>query len=364
MSALYIHIPFCKRKCSYCDFYSCENIQFADDFLTSLSIEMNQYKALMIRSAFDTLYIGGGTPSLLTVNQIQQILSRLKQHFIFTQDTETSIEVNPGTISEDKLSDYLKSGINRLSIGVQSFHNDELRFMGRIHQKETAIHTFKMARSEGFKNIGIDLIYGLPNQKMVHWKDSVNRALDLQPDHISTYALTWSDKTPLGRSIADGILPVPDDNLVSDMFLWTDEALADAGYTHYEISNYAKPGRECRHNWHYWDGAAYLGLGPSAHSYNQQSRWWNIPDVNIYIKRLENGLSVISEKEDLSEKEIRTERIALGLRTNRGILQNELDQKSNFHHLLHQNLAVQKKDRIVLTPKGMLLADEIASQLI
>lgn len=364
MSALYLHIPFCIRKCSYCDFYSCEDMEFMKDFLKDLPIEMDRYAGVFSDSTFDTLYIGGGTPSLLSAEELQSMLRQLQDFFVFTQNREASLEVNPGTIVSARLNAYLKSGINRLSIGVQSFHEDELQLLGRIHHKKEALNAVKMARMARFDNIGIDLIYGLPNQSLMKWKDSLNLVIDLQPDHISAYALTWSNKTPLGQSIAKGDLPVPDENLVSEMFLLADELFVDAGYIHYEISNYAKPGRECRHNLHYWDGSAYLGLGPSAHSYNNNSRWWNMANVHTYLLHLEKGGSVISEKENLSEKEIQTEKIALGLRTNQGISLAVIDHPDEIRYCIDHHLAVQKQDRIILTSRGMLLADEIAARLI
>lgn len=322
------------------------------------------YSAQMSSAEFTSLYLGGGTPSLLRPEQIRDIIRMIIQHVHFSREPEWSLEVNPGTVSREKLNTYIQLGFNRLNIGAQSFRKEELALLERIHGPEDIKKAVQMARSAGFQNIGLDLIFGLPGQSLKAWEASVKASLTLEPAHISVYALSWSDKTPLGRSILRGTLSVPDDERVSDLFLQTHDWLSEEGYIHYEISNYAKPGYECRHNWQYWNGTPYLGMGPSAHSFWNHQRWWNIADVDKYCRRLEKGVFPVEGSERLSEKELRRERIALGLRTILGIPVDDLTYKDNIKRLSAEGLGETQGNRWKLTPRGMLLADEIAVQLI
>jgi oxygen-independent coproporphyrinogen-3 oxidase len=364
MSALYIHIPFCSRKCGYCDFYSTENLDLIPRFLKALSTEMTQCSERFRNMSFDTVYAGGGTPSLLAPEQITRLAGQISEFFRVPADSEKTLEINPGTLSSSKLDAWLESGFNRLSVGAQSFSNAELNLLGRIHRSEDTRKAFKMARRAGFKNIGLDLIYALPGQTLAILEKNLQQALSLCPEHISAYSLTWSSRTPLGRAIQQGKLPAPDENLTADMFLSIHEILSAQNYDHYEVSNYSLPGFECLHNSHYWDGTPYLGLGPSAHSYDGNARWWNSSDTADYLARLEAGKSPCKNLETLSEADHRLERIALGLRTKNGIGLDDLHNMEDEVNLLtEKSLAHVKDGRLVLTPGGMLLTDEIAARL-
>ena len=361
MSGIYIHIPFCRRKCGYCDFYSVENTP-ADAFVPALTAEMRQ-TALSWNQLFDTLYIGGGTPSLLKKAPLTRLITEIRARFRFSVDAEWTIEVNPESASAEKFTHYLNLGINRLSIGVQSFLPQELTLLNRVHTAGQIAETVQMAKTAGFRNIGLDLIYGLPYQTADQWEQTLNRAAGLEPDHISAYALTWNRNTKLGRSILEGVCPAPDDDHVADLFLKAHSFLKSNGFHHYEISNYAKPGFECRHNRLYWSGDAYLGLGPSAHSFDGQTRWWNISDVETYHHRLGRNESPVKGRETLSETELALEKTALGLRTDSGILIGEQISDEQAERLCDEGLATSKKNRLILTPKGFLLADEIAVRI-
>jgi oxygen-independent coproporphyrinogen-3 oxidase len=361
MPGLYIHIPFCQRKCGYCDFYSVESVS-ADAFLPALIAEMEQ-TAPSWGQCFDTLYIGGGTPSLLNKADVSRLTTAIKNRFCFRPDAEWTIEVNPGSVTAAKLLHYLKLGINRLSIGAQSFLRSELQLLERVHTAEKIIKTVQMAKSAGFRNIGLDLIYGLPYQTADHWEQTLHRAAGLEPAHISAYALTWNRNTKLGQSILSGKLAVPEDDHVADLFLMAHAFLESNGFHHYEISNYAKPGFECLHNQQYWKRCAYLGLGPSAHSFNGQRRWWNISDVEDYIDHIRQNKSPVEAWENLSKSDLVLEKTALGLRTDKGILIGKQISEEQAEQLCREGLAERKRGRLILTPRGFLLADEITVQI-
>ena len=361
MPGLYIHIPFCRRKCGYCDFYSVTDWSVTE-FIGALSAEMKRVEVSW-NQPFDTLYIGGGTPSLLKQAQITPLINEVKSLFRITENAECTIEVNPGSVTATKLSRYLNLGINRLSIGAQSFWRSELQLLERTHTAEQIVKTVQMARSAGFQNIGLDLIYGLPYQTMDQWEQTLQQAIGLEPDHISAYALTWNRNTRLGQSFLNGTHPVPEEDFMADLFLKAHAFLESNGFHHYEISNYAKPGFECLHNQHYWIRRAYLGLGPSAHSFNGQRRWWNISDLEQYIDDLRHNKSPVEAWENLSESDLALEKTALGLRTDKGILIGKQISEEQAEQLCREGLAEKKRDRLILTPRGFLLADEITVQI-
>jgi oxygen-independent coproporphyrinogen-3 oxidase len=361
MPGLYIHIPFCQHKCGYCDFYSVETAS-TGTFLPALIAEMEQTAASW-NQPFDTLYIGGGTPSLLKQAQITRLINEVKSRFRITGNAEWTIEVNPGSVTATKLSRYLNLGINRLSIGAQSFRRSELQLLERTHTAEQIVKTVQVARSAGFQNIGLDLIYGLPYQTQGHWEQTLQQATALEPVHISAYALTWKRNTKLGQSFLNGTLPVPEEDHTADLFLKAHAYLESNGFHHYEISNYAKPGFECLHNQQYWSRRTYLGLGPSAHSFDGQRRGWNISDVEQYMDHLRQNKSPVEAWEKLSESDLALEKTALGLRTDKGILIGKQISEEQAKQLCREGLAERKKDRLILTPRGFLLADEIAVQV-
>ncbi|NQT25162.1 radical SAM family heme chaperone HemW [candidate division KSB1 bacterium] len=367
MSGIYIHIPFCVQKCNYCDFYSVADAEkHLPFFIQSVLNEIRFYSQQLpiFPKKIRTVFFGGGTPSLLSELDISAILNGIQKYFELDVNAEISLEANPGTISIEHLKGFSRAGINRLSIGAQSFVSDELELLGRIHSRDDITTTVKGARSAGFNNIGLDLIFGLPGQTLEDWQVSIHRALELEPDHISTYALTWSNATQTGRDIESGTLPKPEEDVISEMFLWTDEILTEVGYLHYEISNFAKSGFTCQHNESYWNGTPYLGLGPSAHSYLDGKRFWNVSSIDQYMEKLKVGELPRESEEILTPEQKRLESISLGLRHYTGIsLSIVKDKMDELYQLETKGLGKIQKDRFILTVKGFLLADELAIRL-
>ncbi len=366
MAGLYVHVPFCRKKCRYCDFYS---VHASDDmvglYLNALFHEVYFYKGIYppTGSSIGTIYIGGGTPTTLNPAQIGSLIRHVKTHYPVVSDAEVTMEVNPGSVTADLLMQYRASGVNRLSVGIQSFDPDVLRCLGRIHTADEAECVILSALQAGFDDVGIDLIYGIPNQSAVSWDATLSKALLLNPSHISAYALSWSQATPLGRDIASGRYPQPDEKTVSDMYLSAHERLTKGGYEHYEISNFARPGHRCRHNETYWTGEPYLGVGPSAHSYTKNRRFWNIPDVRRYINVLSQNRLPVAGQEDLNTGQRILEQIALGLRRQEGIALSCIVGRDCVPPLVDAGLAIVQEGKVSLTANGFLLADEIALRL-
>jgi oxygen-independent coproporphyrinogen-3 oxidase len=295
--SLYFHVPFCTHRCAYCDFNTYagqgEHIQAYVDALC------NEIRAVgrsdsQIAPSVHTLFFGGGTPSLLTCDQFQNIFKNVRQYFNVLRDAEISLEANPGTTSFDYLKKLRLAGFNRISFGVQSANPDELRMLERIHDFFDVIDAVKWARQAGFDNLNLDLIYGLPGQTLEKWKNTVKRAVDLRPEHISAYALTLEHGTPFGRWAGKGLLPIPDPDLAADMYEWVMDFLGGLGYEQYEISNWSLFGRECRHNLQYWRNLNYLGLGAGAHGFVDSMRYSNVLRIKTYIDRLTSGFQPAS----------------------------------------------------------------------
>lgn len=366
MAGIYVHYPYCIRKCRYCDFYSEDKWTDDSQYIQSLlkEIELRSADPQFKNLTCQTLYFGGGTPSKMSAASIRLILSRIMDKFSFSPNPEITLEANPGTLSLQKLKDIHETGINRLSIGVQSFQSRELELLGRMHSVQEAEASIHFALKAGFENIGLDLIYGLPDQTMAVWKQSLEQAVDISPQHISAYALSWHGGTLIGQAIQQGILPEPDTDLVAEMQFETARYITEHGYEHYEISNFCRPGYHSKHNQSYWEGIPYLGLGPSAHSFVEDKRFWNVRDVMQYIHHLSNSQLPVESEEDLSEEDKRLESIALGLRTSKGLLKNVvLDKNSEIELLIEKGLAKVASERLCLTEEGFLLADEIATRL-
>jgi oxygen-independent coproporphyrinogen-3 oxidase len=321
-AGLYIHIPFCVRKCPYCDFYSVTDLALKPRFLKALIAETEMVAAEGLD--FDTLYIGGGTPSVYGYNDIGQIIAAISRNFDLRPDAEINIEVNPGTVSIKQLKGYREAGINRINIGVQSFYQKNLDFLGRIHSADEARNTVTEAQRAGFKNIGLDLIYGLPDQSKPDWLADLKQAVEFDTDHLSCYMLTYEKGTPLYSGLKGGqVQPLADDN-VRTLFETTIEYLEDHKYLQYEISNFARIGndgkpRVSRHNMKYWTRVTFMGLGPSAHSFVEPQRYWNVSRVSSYIAAIESGRLPVAEKEVLSKQQQMIEAIYLGLRMTAGI---------------------------------------------
>jgi oxygen-independent coproporphyrinogen-3 oxidase len=283
MPGLYIHIPFCERKCVYCDFYSIEGSSMMGRFLESLSHEINLCAQLGRDGlVFDTVYFGGGTPSLLSPSAVGSILDDLHRNFQVAKTTEITLEVNPGTVDSEKLKEFRQIGVNRLSIGIQSFHEHELKFLGRIHSAHEAKACVRSAQEVGYDNVSLDLIYALPGQDLRDCEDNLSTAVSLSPQHISAYSLIVEEGTPLARMVARGEVLPTSEEVETEMYLLTMEYLAARGFEHYEVSNYARRGFHSLHNSLYWNHDSYLGFGPSAHSFwcgepfLESTRWWNV----------------------------------------------------------------------------------------
>lgn len=349
---LYIHIPFCLSKCPYCDFYSSTSISAVPDFLNGLSKEME-----MVRNRFDpfdTVYIGGGTPSLLSSKQLENILIRVRKNFDLISNTEITIETNPADLDRSFLESIREIGINRINIGVQSFDENVLGFLGRRHFIKQAISAIEASRRAGFNNIGLDLIYGVPDQNIDLWLDTLRQTIVFSPEHLSCYQLTLEAKTPLGIKCQAGEFYVPGEELQYEFFMKTSEFLRDAGYIHYEVSNFAR-GIEhtSRHNQKYWDHSPFLGLGPSAHSFYGNQRWWNHRSLDQYFNAINGGNLPIEGKEILTMEQLQLEALYLGLRTKRGVCLEEFKNQYDY------DLFIEKKKLLVkLEEEGFISIED------
>ena len=376
-AGLYIHIPFCVRKCPYCDFYSVTDASLKPKFLKALLREMElvSHEGL----CFDTLYIGGGTPSVYEPDKIDLIITNAFRSFKILADSEITIEVNPGTVTLEQLTGYRKAGINRLNIGVQSFQQPNLDFLGRIHSSDSARQTLDVARKAGFDKIGIDLIYGLPGQSKEDWLLDLQLAIDYQLVHLSCYMLTYENETPMMSDLKHGRFQPLSEDKVRVLFESTIEFLEDNGYLHYEISNFAmlEEGGEAsvsKHNLKYWTLLPYMGLGPSAHSYIELQRHWNVSSLDQYIKEIESGGLPVADKEVLTLEQQRIEAIYLGLRMMRGIdlalfkKKIGVDFMETFKDVISDleksNYIEVSKSHCALTRQGRPFLDSIASMII
>lgn len=306
--SLYFHIPFCTHRCAYCDFNTyagqeemipayvhalCKEVEFVGQRLPSPFRRSTGTPEGRAGGEVHTIFFGGGTPSLLSPKQFESIFQSIRANFQLTDDVEITTEANPGTVTYEDLLSLRQIGINRISYGVQSANTEELRMLERIHNFFDVIEAVTSARKAGFDNLNLDLIYGLPEQKLSTWQTTVQRILDLHPEHISAYALTLEHGTPFGRWSLKGLLPLPDPDLAAEMYEWLSETLEDNGYVQYEISNWAKRGYECRHNLQYWRGLPYLAFGAGAHGYANGYRYSNVLRIKTYIERLSNPSSLI-----------------------------------------------------------------------
>jgi oxygen-independent coproporphyrinogen III oxidase len=364
---LYIHLPFCRAKCAYCDFnsYAGQEDLFAA-YARAIAGEIQS--AAGARAA--TVYLGGGTPTVLPLSLLAEILAAVRAHFTLDGDAEISIEANPGTVDAGLLARLRRLGVNRLSLGVQSLDDGELRLLGRIHSADQALQAFAAGRQAGLDNVSLDLIYGLPDQALLAWQASLTRALEMAPDHLSLYALTLEEGTPLADRVLSGELSSPDPDLVAEMYEWAEAACAAAGYEHYEISNWARePRLRCRHNLATWRNEPYLGFGAGAHSWAGGRRWSNVAGPADYIERLSSGSSPVAAVEEITAELEMAETTILALR----LLQEGLDlarfrerfgsdarqhYASQVEELLALGLVEQDAHRLRLSPRGHLLANQ------
>ena len=371
MAGIYIHIPFCKKACHYCNFHFSTSTKLQEPLVDCIIKELELRKN-DTQETIETIYFGGGTPSILTTSQLEQILKAVYTHYNVSKEAEVTIESNPDDIVEDKLQQWKWMGVNRLSIGIQSFREEDLLWMNRAHNAEQAFNCVKLAQANGFNNITIDLIYGVPNLSDEHWIQNIHTALSLNVPHISCYALTIEPKTALDKLIKTNKKePVDADKQAAQFIILMDE-LNKAGFEHYEISNYALPGFRSKHNSSYWQGKHYIGIGPSAHSFNGSSRQWNIANNALYIQSINNN-TLPFEIEVLSINEQYNEYIMTSLRTMEGINLNTLEVYFGKEILTHtqkeinkwidRGLVILQNNHFTLTQQGKLMADGIASDL-
>ena len=359
---LYVHVPFCVSKCRYCDFFSVTNRELVNDWLAAVEQEACLYGDNF--GTFDTLYIGGGTPSCLSDPELSILLDVLRRHCFFAPQTEVTLEANPDDLSPARLEHFISLGVNRLSLGVQSFNDRELQFLGRRNSARQNHEALRWARSRDGLQLAVDLIYGLPGQTLAGWLDALRQALAYRPEHLSCYQLTVEAGTPLAEMRQRGLIELPAEDAAADFFLQTSDYLAENAYEHYEISNFSRGRRlRSRHNCKYWRHTPYLGLGPAAHSFLDGVRWWNVWSVEQYCRMLRNGSAPIHEREHLSDGQLRLEALLLGLRTTDGI---PLQMLSGFPQtaktlstLQASGLVTLEDNRIRPTPKGFAVADSL-----
>lgn len=373
MSGVYIHIPFCKQACNYCDFHFSTSLKNKTELVNSILTEIDLRKNYLNDKRVQTIYFGGGTPSLLNDKEIFLILEKIFRTYDVSNDAEITLECNPDDLSEEKLKELKRLEINRLSIGLQSFNEEELKWMNRAHTAKESEASVKRAQDKGFENITIDLIYGSKFSNISNWKNTLHKAIELQVPHISSYNLTIEDKTKLGHDFKLKKEVAIDDEKSSELFLEMVERLESNGFIQYEISNFGKEGFFSQHNSNYWKGVHYIGLGPSAHSFDGVSRQWNIPNNNTYIKHIHDKSDQYFQREVLTEKERFNEYMLTSLRTIWGIDLNYLKQNFNSDYVktflcevevyLKDESMVLKNNTYILTNKGKLLADRIASEL-
>ena len=388
--ALYVHIPFCETKCPYCDFNTYTAIEpLIPSYCDALCREIGMWGRVLGRPALSSVFFGGGTPSYLPAERIEQVMDAVGRAFKVRPDAETTLEANPGDFCEAKLAHYLRCGINRLSIGVQSFDDGLLRMLGRRHSARQAADAYALAVTAGFDNVSIDLMYGLPHQTLDQWRGTLERTGDLAPPHVSMYCLTLEDGTPMQRWVDDGVLPDPDADLAADMYLLAQETMAGLGYRHYEISNWAVEGRESAHNLAYWLNRPYIGVGPGAHSHYASCRFSNIRSPREYVRGLSSeaaeawrpasldfaaleSMPVVREVEAIDRRLAMAETLMMGLRLDCGVEDAEFERRfgetprgaygETIAELAELDLLCAADGRLRLTPRGRMLGNEVFSR--
>lgn len=360
---LYIHVPFCRSKCPYCAFFSVPSQSLIPRWIDAFKKEVVYYEGRLNR--FDSLYFGGGTPTMLENRVLETLMDNIFTHFHFDLNPEITIEANPCDLTQEKVRALKHMGFNRVSLGVQSFDDSELTFLGRNHTVKEAVNAFTDLRAIGFENISVDLIYGFKGQSKKKWINTLKRAISFQPEHLSCYQLTFEKKTRFGVLREKGIFQPLTEKEESVFFLMTSQFLEKYGYSHYEISSFAsQKAYYSRHNCKYWQHAPYLGLGPSAHSFCGSRRWWNVRSVRKYCEALEMGRAPVEDSEDLSVEQLRFESIILGLRTKDGFDQGKIPHDYSLRSMLpvlQDTGFIRIENGMVLpTRKGFLVADFLA----
>lgn len=351
MAGIYLHIPFCKQACHYCNFHFSTTLKNYESTVAAICWEIENRRDYLPTNQIDTIYFGGGTPSILKQLELEKILKAIRKHYSVNASAEITLEANPDDIDKDKLKAWKKAGINRLSIGVQSFFEDDLKWMNRAHNAEQAETSIRLAKEEGFENITADLIYGLPHG---HWQENVQKMIDLEIPHISSYALMVEEKTALHHFVQAKKTALPPDEKVLQDYNVLCDYLNASGYEHYEISNFAKPGFTSQHNGSYWKGTPYLGVGPSAHSYDGTNRRWNVANNQLYVKNIDEGHEYW-EEEVLSETDRFNEYLMTGLRKAEGISLDYMEP--TFSEKLIKHLIDSAAP--LLTQRKLVLKDEV-----
>lgn len=381
---IYVHIPFCQSKCFYCDFNTYANIDHQiDDYIKSLLSEISIWSKILKGSSIKSIFFGGGTPSYINQKYIEKILNSIKKNFIFNNNIEITLETNPNDVKKNKFKDLLTIGINRISMGVQSFDDYLLRMLGRRHDSKEAENSYKLLREIGFKNLSIDLMYGLPYQSITSWNKTLKKSVQLDPDHISLYSLQVEKGTPLNNKITSGEYEMPNDDNAADMYELAEKILAENKFSQYEISNWSKKSYECTHNIIYWKNNYYLGLGAGAHSHVNNIRFSNIrsPKLytnslinNSYVKTINDQLNFIENFEQLSYSEQISDTLMMGMRLSEGININDFEKtfgksitslfNDEINKLSKLNLIDINETHIKLSNKGRLLGNEVFQEFI
>ncbi len=370
--ALYLHVPFCAKKCNYCDFNSAvTESKTVDRYLLAVEKELQAFGG---RSAFSTVYVGGGTPSVLSEPQLERLLAGIIRHIPSSEIREYTVEANPGTLTPGKASVLKEYGVNRMSLGVQSFQDRQLDFLGRIHSGADAKDAFALLRKHGFKNINVDLIFGSPGQTLDGWEKDLETVLSLQPEHVSTYSLTYEDGTPLARDLEDEVILALDEEVELEMYKTAIRRLSGKGYNHYEISNFAKDGFQCSHNCVYWENRGYVGIGAGACSFVDGERTSNEKDVLKYIDGILENRDIKPFRERLRPDRFASETVVMALRLRRGI--SNADFYGRFGHtldgqfgdqirrLLRDGLITCENEGMKLTDKGLFVADTVMAEFV
>jgi oxygen-independent coproporphyrinogen-3 oxidase len=360
---LYGHVPFCAAKCHYCAFYSeAGSAAKMEDYVDALLLELDRSAQ---RLAPKTIFFGGGTPSLLPAALLRRVLEAIHEKIPLRQLGEWTIECNPSTVSTEKAKLFREYGVNRISMGVQALDDELLKTIGRVHSLKAALESFAKLRTAGFDNINLDLMFGLPGQTLDHWRNTLKKAIELQPEHLSTYCLILEEDTEFWSLFQKGLIK-PNEEQELAMYQTAMDMLRVAGYRQYEISNFAKPGRKCAHNIAYWEGKNYLGLGPSACSTVGSRRWQNVPDTDRYIEGIRSERPVVISEETITPELRASERAAFGMRMNAGVPSKLLRGRweKEIAELLSAELVQWRNGRLRPTPRGILFADEIATQFV
>jgi len=385
--ALYVHIPFCETKCPYCDFNTYAGIEsLIPSYVAALNNEIYAWSDVLGGPAIETVFFGGGTPSYLPAERIASIIEAIRGGFDVASDVEVTLESNPGDFKESKLAAYLEAGVSRLSIGVQSLDDRLLEMLGRRHSADQAVEAYTLARDAGFDNVNVDLMYGLPHQTLAQWQGTLDGVAELRPAHISMYCLTLEEGTALEHLVRSGQVPDPDPDLAADMYVMAQESMAPLGYRHYEISNWAQPDYECRHNLAYWLNLSYLGVGPGAHSYLDSFRFWNLKSPRDYVRLLQEGstfpasedslsaellgdVPVVESVEDIDTRLEMAETLMMGLRLDTGIAVADFAQRfgvtptqaygETIEELSSIGLLEGDNGLLRLTSRGRMLGNEV-----